>query len=78
MQRHQGGVHSAGLYILVSAPLPPPLTRVQAGLMLADEPWSGHYDLSPPLWTGAHVTQFTAPGWRYLSVPGCGSGLLPG
>lgn len=51
---------------------------LQAGLMLADEPWSGHYDLSAPLWTGAQVTQFTAPGWRYLSVPGGGSGLLPG
>ena len=45
--------------------------------MLANEPWSGYYDLSPPLWTGAQVTQFTEPGWRYLSVPGQGSGLLP-
>lgn len=44
-----------------------------------------HHSPPPPLplhhqtpRTSAQVTQFTAPGWRYLSVPGGGSGLLPG
>lgn len=49
-----GGRNCAGNTPLRSPP-PLPLPRVQAGLMLADEPWSGHYDLSPPLWTGAQV-----------------------
>ena len=33
--------------------------------------------LNGPLWTSAQTTQFTAPGWRYLHVPGGGSGFLP-
>jgi hypothetical protein len=49
-----------------------------AGLILANEPWSGHwYSDSPPIWTGALWTQFTSPGWRFLSVPSGGSGHLP-
>ena len=46
------------------------------GLMYAVEPWSGNYTVPPPIWTSAHVTQFAAPGWRYLG--GGGAGLLPG
>lgn len=61
-----------------------------SGMMTAQEPWSGHYSggdgaggvpsptpsLDGPLWTSAHTTQFVAPGWRYLHVPGGGSGFL--
>jgi len=47
-----------------------------SSLMTADQPWSGHYDVSPVLWATAHVTQHTPIGWRYLPV-GSGSGELP-
>ncbi|MFD1716715.1 discoidin domain-containing protein [Georgenia deserti] len=36
------------------------------GLMLADRPWSGYYDVGKEIWVDAHMTQFTEPGWRYV------------
>ena len=48
-----------------------------AGLMLANEPWSGYWEISPPIWTSAQWLQFTKPGWNFLSVPSSGSGYLP-
>ena len=56
----------------------PTLEDQAAGLMYASEPWSGHWEVSPPIWTSAQWTQFTRPGWRFLSVPSGSSGRLPG
>jgi hypothetical protein len=41
------------------------------GLMLANEPWSGHYYVGKSIWVCAHTTQFVQPGWQYLDG-GCG------
>lgn len=47
-----------------------------SGLMLANQPWSGHYEVKPAIWVTAHTTQFIEPGWRYLAGEACS--LLPG
>lgn len=41
-----------------------------SGVMRANEPWSGHYEVQPAVWAVAHTTQFARPGWRYLD-PAC-------
>ena len=37
-----------------------------SGVLRANEPWSGHYEVQPAVWAVAHTTQFAEPGWRYL------------
>jgi Glycosyl hydrolase family 59/F5/8 type C domain/Galactocerebrosidase, C-terminal lectin domain len=49
-----------------------------SGLMRANTPWSGHFEIQPALWVAAHTTQFARPGWKYLDsacrlLPGTGS-----
>lgn len=59
-------------------PPPPHAADFGNGLMYAQEPWSGYYTVNSPIWTSAQWTQFTEPGWRFLTVPSGGSGRLPG
>lgn len=39
-----------------------------SGLMKANQPWSGHYEVQPAIWATAHTTQFAQPGWRYIDA----------
>jgi hypothetical protein len=45
------------------------------GLMVANSPWSGAYEVGAETWATAQVTQFTEPGWQFLND---GSGYLGG
>lgn len=50
------------------------LAAPNSGLMYANTPWSGHYDVQGAIWATAHTTQFAQPGWQYLDSA---SGVLP-
>ncbi len=42
------------------------LAAPNSGLMYANTPWSGHFDVQGAIWATAHTTQFAQPGWQYL------------
>ncbi|MHC4572041.1 MAG: discoidin domain-containing protein [Planctomycetota bacterium] len=42
-----------------------------SGVMMANTPWSGSYEVQPATWATAHTTQFAQPGWNYIDS-GCG------
>ncbi len=51
------------------------LAAPNSGLMYANTPWSGHYEVQSTIWVTAQTTQFAQPGWRYLDRS---CGMLPG
>lgn len=51
---------------MVSA-MPPGLPHETYGLITANQPWSGHYDVNAMTWAIAQVSQFTEPGWDYVN-----------
>jgi Glycosyl hydrolase family 59 len=53
------------------------LAAPNSGLMYANTPWSGHYDVQGAIWATAHTTQFAQPGWQYLKSS-CGDLPLQG
>lgn len=51
------------------------LAAPHSGLMYANTPWSGHYEVQGTIWATAHTTQFAQPGWQYMDSA---SGFLAG
>ena len=46
----------------------PTLPIADTGPIVAEWPWSGYYDVGRSVWSLAHTTQFTEPGWHYLDT----------
>ncbi len=44
----------------------PNLPYATTALMVANQPWSGYFDVGGQLWATAHTTQVTQPGWKYI------------
>jgi hypothetical protein len=42
------------------------LAAPNSGLMYANTPWSGYYNVQSAIWVTAHTTQFAQPGWQYI------------
>jgi hypothetical protein len=58
------------------------LRHADRGLLTADQPWSGSYNVNAMTWAIAHITQFSSPptarnpgGWKYVNSA---SGYLQG
>jgi hypothetical protein len=70
---NQAGVTGIIVWPLLDA-IPPNLPYENRGLVQADQPWSGYYQVTPLSWVIAQTTQFTEPGWRHVNGA---NGLLP-
>jgi hypothetical protein len=46
--------------------MPPYLPAEDRGLLFANQPWSGYYQVNLMTWAIAQTTQFVHPGWRYV------------
>jgi hypothetical protein len=46
----------------------PNLPYATTALMVANQPWSGWFDVGKQLWSTAHTTQVTQPGWKYIDA----------
>jgi len=44
----------------------PNLPYATTALMVANQPWSGYFDVGKQLWATAQTTQVTQPGWKYI------------
>jgi Glycosyl hydrolase family 59 len=62
----QAGITGILVWPLIDA-IPPDLPHENRGLVQADFPWDGYYDVTPLTWVIAQTTQFTAAGWRYAA-----------
>jgi Glycosyl hydrolase family 59 len=69
----QAGVTGILVWPLIDA-IPPDLPSENRGLVQADSPWDGSYDVTPLTWVIAQTTQFTAAGWRHAAGA---NGALP-
>ncbi len=46
------------------------LPAPRSGVVTANMPWSGAFEIEPTLWAVAHITQFAVPGWHFMDGVG--------
>ncbi|MCD2425091.1 discoidin domain-containing protein [Niabella pedocola] len=54
------------------ASMPDNVCYSNTGIMKANTPWSGYYEVWPTIWAVGHFNQFVKPGWKYLD-DACGT-----
>ncbi len=42
------------------------LPAPRSGVVTANTPWSGAFEIAPTLWPIAHINRFAKPGWRFI------------
>jgi hypothetical protein len=65
-RNYAAGKVTASIYWPVVSAIYDNLPYDNIGLIKCNQPWSGHYVVTPSVWAMAHTTQFTEPGWRYI------------
>ena len=66
---HQGATKIVNWYLIDSTYGVEPYT-VTPSMLVANDPWGGHYDVREALWGYAHYGQFCKIGWQYVPA-GC-------
>jgi len=65
-RNYAAGKVTASIYWPIVSAIYDNLPYDNIGLIKCNQPWSGHYVVTPSVWAMAHTAQFTQPGWRYI------------
>ena len=65
-RNYAGGKVTAAIYWPIVSAIYDNLPYDNIGLIKCNQPWSGHYVVTPSVWAMAHTAQFTQPGWHYI------------
>jgi len=65
-RNYPAGRITASIYWPIVSAIYDNLPYDNIGLIKCNQPWSGHYAVTPSVWAMAHTAQFTEPGWSYI------------
>ena len=74
-RNYAAGRVTASIYWPIVSAMYDNLPYDNIGFIKCNQPWSGHYVVTPSLWVMAHTAQFTQPGWSYIDSA---SGFIDG
>ena len=67
-RNYAAGRVTASIYWPIVSAMYDNLPYDDIGFIKCNQPWSGHYAVTPSLWVMAHTAQFTQPGWHYIDA----------